>query len=80
MQFFIDIINFLIKGIGSIFSFAIGVLPNSPFQVVENTEFISNIGWIIPIAPILSILQLWVSAIAIYYIVQVALRWVKAIE
>ncbi len=79
----VTFINFLIKSLGYLLNIALGLLPNSPFQYVSNlsvSNYITGLMWFIPIGSILSILQLWLVAIAIYYIVMVFLRWVKAID
>lgn len=62
------------------------LLPESPFVVLDNlsqTEFyewIQYLNWFIPINTFISILEAWLVAIGIYYIYQIVLRWVKAIQ
>jgi len=61
----------------------IGVLPDSPFTMISNSaigEYIGYINWILPLQQIVAILQVWVVAIAIFYIYQAILRWVKAVN
>jgi hypothetical protein len=61
----------------------IGVLPDSPFRLITNSEigeYIGYLNWIIPIQQITAILQLWLVAIGIFYIYQAILRWVKAVN
>lgn len=76
------LINQLIKALGKIAEMMINILPESPFLIVENIEipYIKYLNWIIPFEEMLVILTYWVGAIAIYYIVQVILRWVKVIR
>lgn len=79
----IGLANGILKACANVLNMAVSVLPNSPFQMIDNSpvgEFLSGLAWVIPISQILAILELWVTAIGIYYLVQVILRWVKAIE
>lgn len=59
-------------------------LPTSPFVSVTNaldkSEYLGYINWLIPFDVCLGIGQAWLTAIAIFYIYQAILRWVKAIE
>lgn len=82
-NFIIGMLNVIIKAIGTVISFLTGLLPTSPFQAIDNSsvgEFLNGLAWIIPIPQIISILQAWVLAVGLYYVVQIALRWAKAIE
>lgn len=65
----------------------ISVLPQSPFTGVIITlqdemaqTAISYLNWFIPIGDILGILTYWLSAITLYYIYSVVLRWIKVIN
>jgi hypothetical protein len=64
----------------------LGFLPDSPFLLLEdlsNTDFytwIQFLNWFIPIGTFVSILEVWVAGICVYYVYQIALRWVKAIS
>lgn len=82
-NFIIGMFNGIIKGMATALGAVVNILPNSPFQAIDNTavgEFLGSLAWIIPIPQIIAILQAWVVAVGIYYLVQVILRWVKAIE
>lgn len=70
-------------------SFAVGVVelfPTSPFVILDemsNSEFyewLQMANWFIPINTFIGILEVWLSCIAVYYVYQVVLRWVKVIE
>ena len=83
--FIINCINALIRGIGKVLNVAFSLLPDSPFRkyLIENDtvhEFISYINFFVPVAEILVVLESWCAAIAIFYVVQIILRWCKAIE
>lgn len=82
-NFFIDLINFIVKCIGGILSVIFSILPPSPFTIISNTplkEYLPYINYFVPVNEIVNILQLWLVAVGGYYIYQVALRWIKAIE
>lgn len=70
-------------------SFAVGVVelfPTSPFVILNemsNSEFyewLQMVNWFIPINTFIGILEIWLSCVAVYYVYQVVLRWVKVIE
>lgn len=60
------------------------VLPRSPFSQFlaqfENLPFLGFINWFIPIGTCIDILLAWLSAIALFYLYSIALRWLKAIS
>ena len=59
-------------------------LPNSPFQSflsqLDKIPFLGYLNYFIPVAQIIAVTQLWVTAVGLFYLVQLALRWVKMIE
>ena len=60
----------------------IELLPDSPFQTVSNadvSEFMGALNWIIPLDKIVAELEVWLSAVIIFYAYQIILRWIKAI-
>lgn len=82
-NFIINLLNKIIEALASVFSALISFLPNSPFSLIDNSavqEYLPYLNWIIPINLMITILESWLVAIATYYICQVVLRWVKAIE
>lgn len=78
----VGLINLIIKGLGGIAGLLVNLLPPSPFQVIQfdSIPYIKQLNWIIPFNVFVTILSYWVGAIVLYYIVQVGLRWVKAIQ
>lgn len=83
VQFLIDFINLIIRGIGVAIGLVVGLLPPSPFQLIDNSpisEFIGGFNWIIPISSMVTILSAWVLCIGVYYVIMLVLRWVKAID
>jgi len=59
-------------------------LPNSPFQSflsqLDKIPFLGYLNYFVPVAQIIAVTQLWVTAVGLFYLVQLALRWVKMIE
>lgn len=80
MGSFIDNIG---SGLASAFNWVLALLPDSPFQAIDNSavgQFMGNLNWIIPLNVILAEIEAWLTAVAIYYLYQVVLRWTKAIS
>ena len=78
-----SIITTVMNGLESAAKWVIALLPMSPFRAISNSsvgEFIGNIGWILPIPEMMAILQLWITAIGIFYLYQSILRFTRAIE
>lgn len=80
----ISLINFVISALGILLNTLMNLLPSSPFSsvVVNNisNEYLSYLAWVIPFESIISIFSSSLLAVGIYYIYQVGLRWVKAVE
>ena len=79
----VTIINGLIKIISSGLTWVIILLPNSPFQAFSTSsisEHLSALSWLVPVSSMITLGTAWLSAIGVYYIYKVALRWIKAIE
>lgn len=64
----------------------INIFPTSPFVVLDelsNTEiyeWIQMLNWFVPISSFVAILEAWLSCVAVYYVYQIVLRWIKVIE
>ncbi len=63
---------------------AMAALPRSPFRAyidqLENYEWLKTLNWIVPIDNFILIGETWLTAVTIFYIHSIILRWVKAIE
>lgn len=82
-NFFISICNGLIKGLGSVLSLIFFALPPSPFSILDSTpiaEYLPGLNYFIPIKEMMDIGTAWLLCISVYYIYQIVLRWVKAID
>lgn len=84
-SFFINLINAIIRGLGAVLTAVFALLPDSPFQkyIINNeiiNKYVGYINYFVPVASILIVIETWCIAIGVYYIVQIVLRWLKAIE
>ncbi len=43
-------------------------------------QWLHWVNWFVPINMFLTILEVWLSGILIYYVIAILLRWVKAVE
>lgn len=76
----IALINKVIAAVGVVITALLLLLPDSPFMWFETIEssVLEAINWIIPVNAMVSHMQLYVMAVAIYYVLRIALRWAKA--
>lgn len=65
----------------------LGFLPDSPFKILDSldatgqiADLLGKVNWFVPIYSFVGILEGWLGCIAIYYVYQVVLRWLHAIE
>lgn len=76
-------LQLLLDAIGTVLGFLIGLLPKSPFKWIQGTgfeELLGQINYFIPISDFVSMLELWLVAVGVYYLYSIWARWVKAIE
>lgn len=65
---------------------ALSILPDSPFIFLKNYsnspigQWLGYVNWFIPVNTFLAIMEIWLVAIATYYVISIILRWAKAIE
>lgn len=82
-DFIIYIINSIISIVALVLNGVFGLLPDTPFKVNETSalfEYIGYLNWIIPFKELIIVTVSWLSAISVYYIYQIVLRWIKGIE
>ena len=68
--------------LSSLFMAVLNLLPNSPFQTTVDGEiykldFLPYLNWFIPFDNCLKITQIWVVAVAAYYLYDVIIDIVK---
>lgn len=76
----IRLINIVIEKLGHAIELLLSLLPDSPFLWVERLDstVLDAINYVIPIPAIISHIQVYVMAVALYYAIRIALRWAKA--
>jgi len=79
-----SIFNWLTSKLAYVVDFIMMMLPDSPFVALSKDADIQQVlgwlNWIIPVSSMVAILEVWLTAIAIFYVYQLILRWSKAIE
>lgn len=59
-------------------------LPQSPFadevMALQSSDGLGWLAWFFPVHGALVLTFKWITAIGLYYLATIALRWVKAIE
>ena len=62
----------------------INVLPSSPISWLqansEISKYMSYVNWFVPVYTFIGMMEVWLTAVVIYYVVQVILRWAKIVE
>jgi len=82
-KFIIGLLNLLIKALGEVLSFIFAILPSSPFAFISNSpisSFLGTINYFIPVSEMILISESWLLCVGSFYLYQIVLRWVKAIE
>lgn len=82
-NFIIGFLNLLIKALGGILSIIFKILPPSPFSLLDNSvikPYLGTINYFVPFSEAILILEVWTVSIGIFYLYQIVLRWIKAIE
>lgn len=79
-----DFFNFIAEQFDSIGNTIVNALPTSPIVWLQANEeiklYLSYVNWFFPIYSIIPVVETWLLCILAYYLIQVILRWVKAIE
>ena len=72
--------NNLVQNIGSKL---LTLLPTSPFRSFISSwnapQYLGWLNWFFPVSEILTILAAWLTAIGLFYLYSIAMRWVKMI-
>ena len=79
-----DFFNFIGEQFADLGQTIVDSLPGSPIVWLEANaqikQYLAWVNWFIPIYQMIPILEVWLVAILSYYLIQVILRWAKAIE
>lgn len=79
----IKIANFFIDNIVSLINLILAILPDSPFANIDFSVFAPYLGfinWLIPVGQMIAFLFVWGTAVLIYYIYSVAMRFTQVID
>ncbi len=82
MTYIIRTINIVIEAMGNALTFLLSALPDSPFKPElfgELPEWMDWVGVFIPWEGMITITYIYVGAVLVYYILRIALRWVKGV-
>ena len=64
-------------------TFVLALLPTSPFRGVANTisniPYLQYLNWFFPVTECIAVLEVWLTCVAVYYVYQAIMRWVKMI-
>lgn len=79
MDIFKSVLNFLIDNFTLIANSVLTLLPDSPFDMIVSTDnaIVQNMNYLFPIAGAVAHLEIYVSAVAIWYGIRVVARWIK---
>ena len=76
-------LSFLAKCWATFKTALISVLPVSPFQdfisYLSSVPYLGYINWFIPMGTIINITVTWTTAIGLYYLYSIVMRWIKVI-
>ncbi len=79
-----DIFKWWLDGWEQIGNTLVNALPKSPIVFLQSNDtinhYLSYVNWFIPIYTFVSMTEAWLTAIVVYYVVSVALRWAKVVE
>lgn len=60
------------------------VLPTSPFRTfIDTCSDLPALGWLnwfVPVGQMIAIAELWLAAIALFYMYSIIARWIRAIQ
>lgn len=84
MTITVEVFNTIMRVLNSILNAIFSFLPKSPFTSVMGTvgkiPYLEYISYFVPIGEIMSITATWLTAVGVFYVYQIVLRWVKAID
>jgi hypothetical protein len=70
--------------IDALLDITLAVLPTSPFSAhisaLAGLPYLGILNWFVPIGAMVAVGAAWLAAVAVYYIIMIILRWLKAIE
>lgn len=79
-----DFLEWISVKFSAIVDFVLNALPKSPIVYLTSNStvslYLSYVNFFIPVYLWISILESWLIAIAVFYVIRVILRWLKMSE
>lgn len=82
-DFILQVINWVILGLGVVLGWLIEIFPDSPWAEPSQPPegvILSNIAWVIPYGAMVQHLLLICTAVLAYYLIRVLARWIKLVR
>lgn len=80
----VAIIKQLLAFLKKLSALAVSFLPDSPFapyiSKLSGIQWLGALNYFIPVGDFIAILAVWVTAVGIFFVASMALRFVKAID
>lgn len=77
IDFFNEIFTKFLNGV-------VALLPRSPFTVIIDKiggiPHLDWLNWFFPVQSVLTVFALWLSAVSLFYLYSIIMRWVRAIK
>lgn len=85
MSIFIKLVNYLIEFFAYVVTLVLNVLPNTPFewdfiQSFLDNKYVKFASYFVPFDGMLSFMEVYITAVFIWYAYRWVLRFVKYIE
>lgn len=84
MEITTNIFYTIMEVLNTVLNYIFSFLPRSPFTSAMDTigeiPYLGYINYFIPIKGILAITTIWLTAVGIFYVYQIVLRWIKAVD
>lgn len=76
----ISIFNAIIAGLGAVLQAILSLLPPSPFSFIESFDqgWLAVMNWIFPVSSAVAHLEVYLSAVVVWYGLRIVMRWIKA--
>lgn len=73
-------IDTILSFFSTLWQSVIDFLPGSPFTAfiasMERLPYLSILNWFFPVSEVIAVLELWLTAVALYYVYQAIMRFV----
>ncbi len=84
LEITMDLFNAIMDIINTALNYIFSFLPGDPFlsiiDEIGSVPAMQYINYFVPVDKLLIITSLWLGAIATFYLYQIILRWIKAID